>query len=52
MTPEWLLLDCLDLNLRHGWIAAGVSKFIMSIEYVVSANFLIKCASILYDVAS
>ncbi|XP_035820067.1 ubiquitin carboxyl-terminal hydrolase MINDY-2 isoform X5 [Zea mays] len=22
MTPEWLLLDCLDLNLRHGWIAA------------------------------
>ncbi|KAM0885492.1 hypothetical protein ACQ4PT_030308 [Festuca glaucescens] len=20
-TPEWLLLDCLDLNLRHGWIA-------------------------------
>uniref|UniRef100_K4A279 MINDY deubiquitinase domain-containing protein n=1 Tax=Setaria italica TaxID=4555 RepID=K4A279_SETIT len=23
MTPEWLLLDCLDLNLRHGWIAAG-----------------------------
>ncbi|PWZ54471.1 Alanine--tRNA ligase [Zea mays] len=22
MTPEWLLLDCLDLNLRHNWIAA------------------------------
>ncbi|KAL5681793.1 hypothetical protein ACJX0J_008178, partial [Zea mays] len=22
MTQEWLLLDCLDLNLRHGWIAA------------------------------
>lgn len=22
-TPEWFLLDCLDLNLRHGWIAAG-----------------------------
>lgn len=21
MTPECLLLDCLDLNLRHGWIA-------------------------------
>lgn len=42
MTPEWLLLDCLDLNLRHGWIAAGVSKFIMSIDYVVSANFLIQ----------
>jgi hypothetical protein len=50
MTPEWLLLDCLDLNLRHGWIAARVSKFIMSIDYVVSANFRIQCASILYDV--
>lgn len=22
-TPEWLLLDCLNLNLRHGWIAPG-----------------------------
>lgn len=22
-TREWILLDCLDLNLRHGWIAAG-----------------------------
>ncbi|PVH36446.1 hypothetical protein PAHAL_6G074900 [Panicum hallii] len=20
VTPEWLLLDCLDLNIRHGWI--------------------------------
>ncbi|XP_037439436.1 uncharacterized protein LOC119307462 isoform X2 [Triticum dicoccoides] len=22
-TREWFLLDCLNLNLRHGWIAAG-----------------------------
>jgi hypothetical protein len=20
VTPDWLLLDCLDLNIRHGWI--------------------------------
>lgn len=51
-TREWILLDCLDLNLRHGWIAAGVSKFIMSTDYVVSADFLIQCAIILYEVAS
>lgn len=49
---EWLLLDCLDLNIRHGWIPNVVSKFIMGIDYVVSANFLIQCASIVYDVAS
>jgi hypothetical protein len=52
MTPEWLLLDCLDLNILHGWIPNVVSKFIMGIDYVVSANFLIQCASIVYDVAS